>query len=107
MIGNPPEQDWKYLRSIFDSLLEELSRRINDEIRELLSRAGISENEKRRLVYDAVQNGDRIVAECFDDWRRSRLYERCWALKKHGLLSPEHLAKLTPESQRAIAPFDR
>ncbi|HEU5078299.1 MAG TPA: hypothetical protein VFT72_03765 [Opitutaceae bacterium] len=106
MIVDPSEEDWKYLRSIFDSLLEELSRRINEEIREILSRAGVSENEKRRLVYDTVRNRDRIVAECFDDWRRSRLYERCWALKRHGLLSPQHLAKLTPQSQKAISPFD-
>lgn len=94
------------MRSLFDELLEELSRRINDEVREILVRTDISENEKRRRVYQVVRDRDRAVAECFDDWRRSRLYERCWALQSHGLLKPEHKAKLTPQSQKALAPFD-
>jgi hypothetical protein len=104
MIEDPPESDWKYLRSISDEMREECSRRGNDQIRTILVRTDISENEKRRLVYDAVRNHDRVISECFDDWRRSRLYERCWALKRHGLLKPEYVAKLTPESQKVILP---
>jgi hypothetical protein len=106
MFGDPPERDWKFLRSVFDEMLEALSRRINDEVRAILARTDMSENEKRRSVYDIVRKRDRVVAECFDDWRRSRLYERCWALKQHGLLKPEYIAKLTPESQKAISPLE-
>ena len=100
-----PEQDWKYLRSIQEVMLEELARRINDEVREILSRDGVSENEKRGRVYDIVRRRDRIVAECFDGWSRSKMYERCWSLRTHGLLRPEHIEKLTPETQKAVAPL--
>ncbi len=88
-------------------MLEELSRRICDEVREVLSATGTSETEKRRKICEIVHDRDYVVAECFDDWRRSRAYERCWALRKHGLLKEEHLAKLTPESQSAITPFQQ
>jgi hypothetical protein len=101
----PAERDWRYLRSIFDEMLNELSRRLNDEVRATLARSDLSENEKRRAVYDLVQTNDRAVADCFDDWRRSRLFERCLALRKHRLLTPERLANLTPEFQQMITEF--
>ena len=93
-----PERDWKYLRSIHDEMLEELSRRTNDEIRRVLASADLSEDEKRRSIYDIVARGDRIVAACFNDWRRSTIVVRCWALQKHGLLKPEHIEKLDPQT---------
>ena len=102
-----PERDWKYLRSIQPEMLEELSHRICDEVRDVLAATRLSETEKRRKIYGIVHDRDSIVAECFDDWRRSRAYERCWALRKHGLLKPEHVANFTPESQFAITPFEQ
>lgn len=101
----PSERDWRYLRSIFEEMVEELSRRLNDEVRATLARSDLSENEKRRAVYDLVQKNDRTVADCFDDWRRSRLFERCLALRKHGLLTSERLEGLTPEFRQMIADF--
>ncbi len=100
-----PERDWRYLRSIQTEMLEELSRRINDEVRTVLAQTAVSEKEKRGKIYGVVQDRDKVVAECFDDWRRSRALERCWSLRKHGLLKPEHIANLTPETQSAIKPF--
>jgi hypothetical protein len=96
-----PESDWKYMRSLQATMLEELSRRINDELREILHRA-IAENEKRRLVYDHVMESDRIVAACFDDWRRSRAVERCWALRRAGLITDDRLGGFTATTQESI-----
>src|SRR5258708_15485808 len=96
-----PERDWRYLRSVHDEMLEALSRRINDEVRVMLARADISENEKRGKVYDIVRKRDRIVAGCFDDWRGSRSLECCWSLRKHGLLRPVHIDKHPPGTQKA------
>ena len=58
------------------------------------------------MAYAIVHDRDQIVAACFDDWRRSRTYERYWALRTHGLLLPDHIAQLTAESQFAIMPFE-
>ena len=61
---------------------EELSQHINDELRQILSRSDIPENEKR--ARETVLEGIQSVAECLTNWRRSRFYDRCWALNKHG-----------------------
>ena len=98
-----PERDWKYLRSIQAELLEELSRRSNDAIKKIFDRHGVSEMEKRQLVYDSVHKFDKVVASCFDDWRRSTILERCWALQKHKLLKPEHVEHLDSMTQSWIS----
>ncbi len=81
-----PEKDWKYLSKLRPELLEELSRRITDELRALLQTPGISENDRRSRVYDLVQEKDRVVAACFDDWCRSQALNACLHWKRHGLL---------------------
>ncbi len=100
------EKDWKYLSKLKPELLEELSRRINDELRTLLQRTGISEYDLRGMVYDLVHEKDRIVAVCFDDWRRSRALDVCLHWKRHGLLKPEHMDNLSEESRRRLRVFD-
>ena len=97
-----PERDWRYLRSIQPEMLEELSGRILDEITSFIAAVGPTKAEKRRKLYDIVHQREKIVAECFDDWRRSRAYERCWALRKYDLLKAEHISQFTPESQAII-----
>lgn len=96
------ERDWKYLRSIEAELLEVLSRRHNDELRKLLAEGGKSENEKRRAVFPLLRELDRVVADFFDDWRRSRISDTCLMLVHHGLLTPGQMAKLSPEAQAWI-----
>lgn len=101
------EPDWKYLRSIEEEMLEELSRRINEEVRRVLGKTDISEYEKRGEIFGIVTERDKVVAECFDDWRRSKIIERCWALRRHGLLKEEHLNRLDPETRRRILVLEK
>lgn len=98
------ERDWKYLRSIEAELLETLSRRNNDELRKLLAEEGKSENEKRRAILRLVSKQDKVVAACFDDWRRSTIDLRSVALMSQGLLTDEHLSKLSPAARDWIKP---
>lgn len=101
-----PERDWRYLSSIKEGMLEELSRRINDDVRRILGDQRISEDEKRHKVYRVVHDRDRIVGDCFNDWRRSRIMERCWALRRHRLLTQAHLEHLAPDTQKGILIFE-
>ena len=67
------ESDWKYLRNLKKTLLDRLFNRILDDIQ------AESNPEKRQSdvhqqyckVYALVENQDKMVADCFDDWRRS------------------------------------
>jgi hypothetical protein len=101
-----PEKDWQYLRSVYGAMLDELSSRINDETRKVLEQSDLSEKDKRQRVFEVVNRGNGVVAECFDDWRRSTIIERCCALDKHRLLKPEHVAMLDPKTREWIRPTD-
>ena len=67
------ESDWKYLRNLKKTLLDRLFNRILDDIQ------AESNPEKRQSdvhqqyckVYALVENQDKMVADCFDDLRRS------------------------------------
>ena len=103
-----PESDWRYLRSIFPKLLEELCRRINGEMVAVLADDRLSESDKRKECYALILDRDQVVADCFDDWRRSTAMIRLMFLRKHLLLTPEHLARLSPDTvNQTNVPPDR
>jgi hypothetical protein len=89
------EQDWKYLFSLHDELLEELSRRINGEVAAVLAREDIAEDKKRHLVYQLVHERDRDVVDCFNDLRRSAISLHAMLWRKLGLLRDSHLERLS------------
>jgi hypothetical protein len=97
-----PEKDWRYLRAIKETLVERLSGHINAEVLTLLARPELTEREKRTRVYEIVREQDRVVAACFNDWRRSNVLAKCQVLKAHGLLDAEILAKLTPGTAASL-----
>lgn len=94
------ERDWKYLRSVRAELLNALCTRINDKTVQILGDGSRSPHERHQAAYKHIQKSDRIVADCFDDWRRSTLWLKVVALQKHHLLKPEHIAQLSPEGQQ-------
>ena len=98
-----PESDWKCLRKIHDELLEKLSKRINDKVREALADTSLSEYDRRGNVYGLVRDWDKVVAECFNDWSRSNAVMRLLALRHRGLLTDDQLRNLTEETQRIVS----
>jgi hypothetical protein len=92
------ERDWKYISGLHAEFLEEFSGRLNQELAELLRRKDITEDEKRHMVYKRVRERDRDIADCFNGWRRSDLAITALFLRKHGLLTDEHLKHLSPEA---------
>lgn len=102
MLPDVSEKDWKFLSQLRPELLEELSHRINDEVRALLQTSGMNEDDRRRMVYKLVREQDHIVAACFDDWRRSQALLTCLNWKRYGLLKPEHIVRLTDETRKRL-----
>jgi len=97
-----PETDWEYLRKIQDELLEKLSKRINDKVREALADTAASEYERRGNVNGLVHDWDKVVAECFNGWSRSNAVWSLLALRHWGLLTDDPLRNLTEETQRIV-----
>ena len=101
MRGTFPETDWKYLRSIQEELLSSLFGKINSKAIKILQ-AELSESEKYSDLYRHIRDADKIVAQCFDDWRRSNISLKLIALYHHGILTEEHISHLTDETRNLL-----
>ncbi len=105
MVQSIPERDWKYMRKIQDDLLNCLCERINQQSMAILKEEGGSEHERFLKHYRHIQDSNRVVGDCFDDWKRSALLLRLAALQYHGLLTQEHIKQLSEETQEKLREF--
>jgi hypothetical protein len=39
------------------------------------------------------------VADCFNDWRRSNILDKLLMLRRHQLLTDEHVSRLSAQTQ--------
>ena len=102
MSRSTPERDWKYTRSVHDDLLAALCERINKQSADLLASVAGSEPAKYLALYRHIQDSDQIIAECFNDLKRSNLLIKLAALQRHGILTPENIENLSPETQERL-----
>ena len=102
MSRSTPERDWKHTRSVHDDLLATLCERINQQSADLLASFDGSEHEKYLRLYRHIQDSDRIIADCFNDLKRSNLIMKLAALQHHGILTPEHIDNLSQETQEKL-----
>jgi len=105
MTSSIPERDWKYLRGIMPELLSELCRKINLGAMEILACESGSEHEKYLKLYRYLEASDRVVADCFNDWRRSTLWFKLPLLSRHNVLKDEHISNLSDATRELIARF--
>jgi hypothetical protein len=97
--GPLKERDWKYMRSIHDELLHRLCADINQRAAGIASADDTNPHERYLTLYRYIQEADGIIADCFNDWRRSRLSIKILALRRNDLLTDQHLQGLSPEAQ--------
>lgn len=96
------EKDWKYLRGIRAELLATLCARINRQAMDILGSGALSEPDKYRKLYRYLHTADELVADCFDDWRRSTISQKLITLVSHRVLNEEQREHLTPASREFI-----
>lgn len=97
-----PERDWKFMKSIEKEMLEELCQRINEQALQILKDDSLDQHEKFLSLYRHLIVMNKVVADCFNDWRRSVIFERMIMLLRHQLLKEEHISKLSKETQDRI-----
>lgn len=102
MSRSTPERDWKYIRSVRAQLLAALCDRINAQSANILAEVASSAHEKYLKLYQHIQDSDQIVADCFNDLKRSNLLVKLIALQHHGILQAEHITQLSPETQKKL-----
>lgn len=96
-----PEKDWKYLRKIEPEMLATLCLRINERSKSILNTVDRSEHDKYLELYNHIKQSDKIVADCFNDWRRSNIWLKIQYLQYNDLLIDKYLNGLSDQC-RAI-----
>ncbi len=98
------ESDWKYLRNLKKVLLDRLCNRILDDIRTEcgLEKREQDAHEQYLKVYDLIKKKDKMVAECFDDWRRSNVIFNILFLIKYKVITDEEVAQLSDETKERL-----
>ena len=97
-----PETDWKYLRSIKGELLEACCKQINDEALRIITDPSSTQHEKFLRLHSHLMEKNEVVADCFDDWRRSNILLKLLMLRSQRLLRDEHVSRLSAETQDKI-----
>lgn len=101
---NLPESDWKHLSRLRPLALDRLCRRILQEAEAIIASAADRGNHRAYLdLYQHLREQDRVVADCFDNWRRSQGFFLLSLWHRHGLITDEELAGFTPEIQERVA----
>ncbi|WP_157493125.1 hypothetical protein [Desulfonatronovibrio magnus] len=98
----PPERDWKYIRKIKNDLLCSLCTRINSKSMDILRQGEGSEYDKYIALYRHIEKSDRIVGDCFNDFKRSSFLMKLTHLQFHGILKDEHIENLSPETRESL-----
>jgi hypothetical protein len=100
------ERDWKYLRSIHDEMLASLCGRINQNAADIIRAPGKDEHAKYLSLYKYIQDADDIVAECFNDWRRSTIARRAASLRSHHVMTQDQFDHLSPGAQDLVTALE-
>ena len=106
MTRSIPESDWRYLQGIKNELIDRLCRRINEKAAAIVAGPGNSSHETYLRLYKHLQKSDRIVADCFNDWRRSTVWGTLHLLRRHELLGDDQFEHLSEETQELICALE-
>lgn len=100
---NFPESDWKVLSRLKPVALDRLCQRILTGAQALSAKAAEGEHHHTYLaLYRYIQEQDQLVADCFNDWRRSMAMIRLMQWRKNHLLTDEEFAGFSPETRKAV-----
>ena len=102
MTKSIPERDWKYLRRIQKEMLFELYLRINRKSAEILNAKEESQGEKYHKLYKHIKDSDEIIANCFDDWRRSNISFKMLFLLHHNLFTDDRIEGLSEKGAELV-----
>jgi hypothetical protein len=99
-----PEGDWKYLSRMKPQLVDRFCGRILDRIHEAshIDERKEGSYKKYLALYSMMREQNRIMATCFDDWRRSTIGMKLYSLVSFELITPEEIAGLAQETRVAL-----
>ena len=100
---NFPESDWKHLSRLKPLALDRLCQRILAEALALIDVAVEGEHHRAYVaLYRHIQEQDRVVADCFNDWRRAQALFLLMHWRQQRLLTEEEFAGFSAETRNMV-----
>ena len=100
---NFPESDWKHLSRLKPLALDRLCQRILAEAHALIDAAAEGEHHRAYLAfYRYIQEQDRLVADCFNDWRRTQALFLLMHWRQQRLLTEKEFAGFSAETRNVV-----
>ena len=106
MIDRIKESDWKYLNKLKPILLERVCAKINREAElKLENKKNQSQYEVYMALYKHYEQKDKLIAECFDDYRRSTAIYKILHLLNKKVMTDDEFEGFSSETQEIIKIF--
>lgn len=101
------ESDWKLLSQLRTDALERLCQRILSEIEGTNANNAMSAHQRYLEIYQIIERRDKVIAETFNDHRRSAALNELAAIQSHSLLTPEEFLRFSQETRDSVSWADR
>lgn len=90
------------MNKIKQDMLNTLCLRIHKETKKIIDSPNVEEIQKHRKLFKHIQNSDKIISRCFDDWKRSDIALKISQLVAENLLTDEYIQNLSDETKELI-----
>jgi hypothetical protein len=98
------ESDWKMFRAMLPVWRDRYLAGCNARIMGKLTDPKKTETERFWDAEEMVRKESKVLRDCLDDIRRSRMWDRLWAMRAAGMITREDLAGFSTELQDQIFP---
>ena len=98
-----PEADWITVRDISRLALDRLCQRVLDEITAIANDPDKGAHAKYGEIYRLIQDRDKIIADAFDDLKRSNALFKIATMKRLGVISNDELARFSQDTLDRVA----
>ena len=98
-----PETDWKTLSRLKPLALDRLCQRILTTSEDIIVRANEGGYHSAYLeVYKHIESSDRILSNCFNDWKRSQAFFILANWRREKLVTDEEFADFSEETRMVV-----
>jgi hypothetical protein len=99
------ESDWKLFRQLRTLALERFCQRVLDEVGLLRADPNHGSHERYLAVYRLLQVRDEILADTFNNPRRSTARVQLANMRAHELLTEDEFARFSDKTRASVQVF--
>ena len=97
-----PEPDWKIMQRLKQTLMDRVCESYLTQVSNASGKPGVGAHQRFLDVYQLIQTRDEEFGLAFNDWRRSRAFERLAHLRRRKFITQEEFAQFTSETRAVI-----